>query len=241
MTWQDVFYRLSRAFGPQRWWPARSVWEVAAGCVLVQGTSWRNAELALESLRRAGRPSPEALLSMTPSTVGTLIRSSGYFRQKALRLGALAAEVERYGSLAGFLDTARRLDDDALRVRFLSIPGIGPETADCLLLYAAGRPAFVADAYARRIGVRLGLVPPDAGYEDARRRALDAWRPSPGVETLAEMHALLVELGKRHCRKLDPDCPSCPLRAGCAAAGGEAGRPAPARRPAHSPGRPVPA
>lgn len=251
-TWRVVCARLYEAFGPQGWWPARSLWEVVVGCILAQGTSWRNAERAIAGLRAAGLLHPEAVLAAAdgvavaagsasgPATWTSahdrllqVLRPSGHYRQKAERLIGVALEVERHGSLAGWLDSARRLDDDELRSRFLAVRGIGPETADCLLLYAAGRATFVADAYARRIGTRLGLLPPALDYEGARRAALRAWRPTPGAAELAEAHALFVELGKRHCRKRDPRCVSCPLVRVCptgsaalaSARGG--GRPAP--------------
>lgn len=192
-----------------------------------------NAERALAALRRAGLDRPEAMLAAPDSVVLAAVRPAGYPRRKASTLFNAAAEVERAGGLAAWLDSARRLPDAELRERLLSIPGVGPETADCILLYAAGRPAFVADAYARRAGERLGLLPAGAGYEDARRRAMASWTPSPGVAALAEAHALIVELSKRHCRKREPVCATCPLLALCptGAARQAAGAPA---GPAHS-------
>lgn len=247
-SWRSVSERLLLAFGPQGWWPAQTVWEVVVGAVLAQGTSWRNAERAIARLRAARLLDPEAMAEAGRSgsegaelRLLDALRPSGYFRRKADRLLRLAAEVERYGSLAGWLDAAHRLKDEELRRRFLALSGVGPETADSLLLYAAGRPTFVADAYARRIGERLGLLGPGTGYEAARRAALSSWRPSPGAAELAEAHALLVELAKRHCRKREPDCRPCPLLELCptgsarvGAARGASARPH--RRPGRGPG-----
>ncbi|MBE3590040.1 MAG: endonuclease [Firmicutes bacterium] len=215
-----VYRTLLAAFGPQRWWPAATVWEIVAGAILAQGTAWRQVEAALALMKERGLMEPERILEADDDALHAALRPAGYFRRKAERLRLAAAEVERFGSLAGWLDAARRLADDALRRRFLELPGVGPETADDLLLYAAGRAAFVADTYARRIGARLGWFPPDVRYEDARAAMMAAWRAS--TTEWAELHALLVELGKRHCRARRPDCAVCPLRAGCAHATGRA-------------------
>lgn len=237
-TWPAVYTTLLAAFGPQGWWPAASVWEIVAGAILTQGTAWVNAERALAGLRRAGWMDPQALLGAGESRLEEVVRPAGYPRRKASTLRAAAAEVERAGSLAAWLDSGWRLPDGELRARLLGLPGIGPETADCILLYAAGRPAFVADAYARRAGERLGLVPPGTSYDDARRRALASWSPSPGAAALAEAHALLVELGKRHCRKRAPVCAPCPLLGMCPTGVARAAQSLPAgasrARPAHS-------
>lgn len=208
-----MYHVLKTAFGPQRWWPARSVWEIAVGAVLTQNTSWRQAERAIARLDAAGLPAPHRLLDADDDALYEAVHPAGYFRQKSARLRWIAAEVERHGSLAAWLDAGGRLPDDALRRRFLAIPGIGPETADCLLVYTAGRPAFVADAYARRIGTRLGWFEGAVDYETARAAVMAAWRAT--AAEWAEFHALLVELSKRHCRAR-PACGGCPLRRECA-------------------------
>ncbi len=198
---------LLRAFGPQRWWPGRTPYEVAVGAVLTQYTTWRNAARAVAALRAARLLDPRRLAAAPPSTLERLVRPAGTYRQKAARLRALTAWLLRRfgGRFAGL----RRAPLRALRRELLAVPGLGPETTDAILLYAAGRPVFVADAYLRRVLARHRVLPAGASYEEARA-FMEAHLPSDPA-LFNELHALVVELGKRHCRTV-PRCDGCPLR-----------------------------
>ncbi len=206
---RTILDRLARAYGPQEWWPARGPFEMMAGALLTQRTTWRNAERAIASLRSAGVLSPEALATLPVSGIEPLVRMAGTFRTKAARLKALA----RWYVDNGAREALAARPTAELRLELLGLPGIGAETADAILVYAFARPVFVVDAYARRILSRYGWAKGDEPYErisDAVARALgrDAAR-------LGEFHALLVEHGKLHCRAT-PRCTECPLAARCA-------------------------
>lgn len=200
----SVYQRLFDRFGPQHWWPARSRLEIVVGALLTQNTAWTNVEKAIERLRQAGLLDAAALPRAPVAVVAEAVRPAGYFNVKAQRLVALAQALEAEGGLEGLdgWETA------TLRVWLLSRPGVGPETADAVLLYAFQRPVFVVDAYARRIFGRLELIRGDEPYEVLRR----AWeRELPGEAALLnEFHALLVRLGKEHCRTR-ARCGQCPL------------------------------
>lgn len=203
-----VFYRrLLRALGPQHWWPARTRFEVIVGAILTQNTAWQNVRRTIENLRRAGLLSFAAMRRAPRPELATLLRPSGYFNQKAKKLDHFLRFVvrEHGGSLARMFrqPTAR------LRDRLLGLNGIGPETADSILLYAGGRPAFVVDAYTRRILARHGLIREEDDYEEIKR-LFEANLPR-SVRTYNEYHALLVEVGKRFCRPRQADCAACPL------------------------------
>jgi len=203
---KQVYDLLYDAFGPQRWWPADSRTEVVIGAILTQNTAWKNVERAMTNLRVAGMISFERLYQLDVDDLAALIRPAGTFRVKAGRLKAFVdVLMESHGG-----DLDRMLDDDldAARRRLLAIPGIGPETADAILLYAGNRPSFVVDAYTRRILARHHLVDRRAHYERIRRLFMDSLEPD--VEKFNEYHALLVELGKRHCRTR-AFCDGCPL------------------------------
>ena len=205
---RTVLERLAAAYGPQQWWPAREPFEMMAGALLTQRTTWRNAERAIASLRREGVLSPEALALAPVSRLESLIRTAGTFRTKAVRLKALA----RWYVDAGGRDALAARPTANLRTELLALPGIGPETADDILVYAFARPVFVVDAYARRILSRYGWAEGDEPYDrlsDSVARAIGA-----DAARLGELHALLVEHGKRHCRST-PRCGRCPLATGC--------------------------
>ena len=203
-----VLERLAAAYGPQEWWPARDPFEMMAGALLTQRTTWRNAERAIASLRREGVLSPEALAFVPEPRLEALIRMAGTFRTKAVRLRALA----RWYVDAGGRDALAARPTENLRSELLALPGIGPETADDILVYAFTRPVFVVDAYARRILSRYGWAQGDEPYEQLSDTVARAIGPDPTL--LGEFHALLVEHGKRHCRSA-PRCTGCPLAAEC--------------------------
>jgi endonuclease-3 related protein len=177
------------------------------GAILTQGAAWTRVERALAALRQAGALRPERMRRLSRSRLEALVMPAGFFRVKARRLRAFLAHLDRRhrGRLRRLLGQPA----PALRAELLAVPGIGPETADSILLYAAGRPLFVVDAYTRRILARHRAVPPDVGYE-ALRRHFEANLPrDPGLYN--EFHALLVRVAKEHCRTR-PRCAGCPLR-----------------------------
>ena len=205
---RTIFQRLAAAYGPQDWWPARDPFEMMAGALLTQRTAWRNAERAIASLRRAGALSPEVLAVLPPPALEALIRPAGTFRAKAARLRVLA----QWYIDAGGRGSLMRRPTVELRAELLGLPGIGPETADDILVYVFARPVFVVDTYARRIFSRFGSAGKEESYEQLSAAVAGALGRDAAV--LGEFHALLVEHGKRHCRAT-PRCTGCPLEARC--------------------------
>jgi len=203
----EYFNALFTRLGPQHWWPGKTPFEVIVGAILTQSTLWRNVDLALAKLRGAGLLTPTAIEQVHVRRLQPLIRSAGYWRQKARALKSFARFLreEYQGSLDQMFDTPTIV----LREKLLGIFGIGPETADAVLLYAGQHGAFVVDAYTKRILVRHGWANDKAKYDDIR------WqfeRRFPGdVKTFNEFHALIVVAGKTWCRKHDPKCSECPL------------------------------
>lgn len=193
--------------GPQKWWPARTPFEVIVGAILTQNTSWTNVERAIANLRRERLLNPRALERVPFARLAGLIRSSGYFRQKAKKLKAFVRflRAEYSGSLARMFRTPTL----ELRQKLLAVHGIGPETADSILLYAGKKDVFVVDAYTRRIFSRHGWVPENVSYEELRSK-IEAALPR-NVSRYNEFHALLVMAGKNWCRTREPRCSECPL------------------------------
>ena len=186
--------------------PAQAL-EVCIGAILTQNTAWTNVERALENLHRS-RTLP-GLARIPLARLQRLIRPSGYFRQKAERLRLFARWA---GEAKGLSRRLRRAPLGPLREELLSLKGVGPETADSMLLYGGGRPSFVVDAYTRRIGSRMGWYRADSSYGDVQ--AYFTGRLPRSVPAYNELHALFVRLAKEHCRT-KPLCPGCPLRPGC--------------------------
>lgn len=221
-----------RAYGPQNWWPAQSRFEVIVGAFLTQNTAWVNVEKAMRNLRAARALSPAAIRQMPISRLEALLRPSGYYRQKALRLKRFVSFLERrYG---GSLQRMFGRPTQELRVELLSLNGVGPETADSILLYAGGREVFPVDAYARRILERHLLASPKASYEELRRMfetalhdceepaaqgceprhtrsRMSAAARTQRAQRFSEMHALIVRVGNQFCRKSEARCGECPL------------------------------
>ena len=204
---RTVLDRLLKRFGPQSWWPADDRFEMMVGAVLTQNTAWRNVERSLAALRQAEVLTPRALWCLPEPELQTLIRSSGFFQRKSQCLKNLAGVI--CGPYRGRIDAFLAGDLLAVRRRLLDQPGIGPETADCIVLYAANLPIFVVDAYTRRIFSRLGLLDAQASYDTIQQYAM---RRLPADHALFnEFHALLVALAKDCCRSRNPLCESCPL------------------------------
>ncbi len=192
------------AFGPQHWWPADGPLEVIIGAVLTQGTAWTNAERALANLKRKNLISLDRLVRLPVAELAPVIRPSGFHNVKARRLQSVLSRVAGLGGMAGL----SRLRTETLRTELLACPGVGPETADTILLYAFARPAFVIDAYTRRILYRYGLAADTEGYAELQHR-FESHLPHD-ARLYNEYHALLVRLAKTHCRAT-PDCSGCPL------------------------------
>ncbi|MGH9775573.1 MAG: endonuclease III domain-containing protein [Candidatus Acidiferrales bacterium] len=204
----DAYFKvLLDSLGPQHWWPGRTPFEVLVGAILTQSTAWTNVEKAILNLRREKLLTPLAIEKVSFSRLARLVRPSGYFRQKARKLKAFVRFLRKqYG---GSLNRMFRTPTPELREKLLAVHGIGPETADSILLYAGGRPVFVIDAYTKRVLARHGWVSENARYNEMREffeRNL-----SPDAARYNEFHALLVQVGKNWCRPREPKCRECPL------------------------------
>ncbi len=204
-----VYRRLRAAHGPQHWWPGDSRFEIMVGAVLTQNTAWTNVERAIANLKRARALTPAAIVAVPSSRLARWLRPSGYFNVKARRLKSLC----RWLIAQGGVRALSRLDTPDLRAALIAVHGVGPETADDIVLYAFGRPVFVIDAYTRRIFARLGVIAGDEGYETLRHffeRTL-----GPDAVLFNEYHALIVRHGKDVCRTR-PRCAHCCLAPHCA-------------------------
>ncbi|HWR37679.1 MAG TPA: endonuclease III domain-containing protein [Clostridia bacterium] len=234
----NYYETLARAWGPQHWWPAETPFEVILGAYLTQNTAWTNVEKAFANLRSVDAISVGAIRRLPLSELEQLIRPAGYFRQKAARLKTFVSFLDQHyrGSLARMFAQPT----DRLRAELLALNGVGPETADSILLYAGHHEVFVVDAYTRRIFERHGITTSKSSYEEIRQlveRALansvgpapvepGAGNPAPPIhrpsqmscalrsgqaQVLNEFHGLIVQVGKHHCLSRVPACKGCPL------------------------------
>jgi endonuclease-3 related protein len=199
-----VYRLLYTAFGPQHWWPGDTPLEIAVGAILTQNTAWANVEKAIAVLKSRRLLDLERLVQLSPIELAPLIRSAGFYHVKAARLVAFIRWLGAHGGFSGL----RRIPTQTLRSLLLSCDGVGPETADSILLYALGRPVFVVDAYTRRILSRYGLIAGDEPYENLRRMFESSLPCRPKLYN--EYHALFVRLAKVNCRS-KPVCDLCPL------------------------------
>jgi len=235
-----AFSRLRRHFGPQRWWPADTPFEVCVGAILTQNTAWANVEKAIARLRRARVLSPDRLRAVPHRRLAALIRPAGYFNVKARRLRSFLDFL--HAEFRGDLPRLFRLPTPLAREKLLAVNGIGPETADSILLYAGGHASFVVDAYTRRILIRHGWVRPTAGYDEIQAlfeqslggdlkpdirhpncpvafptghlpsgMSRRSARHAPRTRLFNEYHALIVAAGKHCCLAREPRCETCPL------------------------------
>ena len=205
----SIYKTLYALFGPQKWWPADSAFEVIIGAILTQNTNWKNVEKAIYNLKLAKALNPKAILESRKSKLENWLRPSGYYRQKTKKLKIFIKHL-----LARYKGQLRLMFDkpiNQLREELLSIYGIGPETADSILLYAAGKQSFVVDAYTRRIGNRVRLYQTNDYHEI---KAYFEKNLPTRLEIYKEFHALLVELAKNYCRST-PLCKPCPLSKSC--------------------------
>lgn len=234
---RQIYHKLAQAWGAQHWWPAETPFEVIVGAILTQNTSWTNVERAMAQLRESGLLNLEGIRNVPLAELESLIRSSGYFRQKAQRLKDFVTFID--AKYAGSLERMFTMPTDLLRVELLKQKGIGMETADSILLYAGLHAVFVVDAYTRRVFERHGIVNESAKYdeirllvegalagEDApvsavletgsrpavhRPSAMSTAQQTKKTRVYNEMHGLLVQAGKHYCHKTRPDCDTCRL------------------------------
>ena len=213
----DVYHRLYAAYGPQHWWPGEGSFEVIAGAILTQSAAWTNVEMALTSMRAAGCWSVEAVHRVQEAELAQLVRSSGYFNAKARKLKAFAAHVAvNYpGDLDENLDRFLSKPTGALRKELLSIHGIGEETADDIMVYAAGKPSFVIDTYTRRIMDRMGIVPGVTRPKYGDYQTVFHDNLPHDTQLFNEFHALWDRHAKEACAKI-PRCEGCCLQDICA-------------------------
>ena len=202
-----IYENLYRHFGPQNWWPGETPFEICVGAILTQNTNWQNVERAISRLKERELLDPQKLYELPFDELATLIRPAGYFRVKAKRLkNFLHLLVREY---EGRLERLFAEGLPQAREKLLSVSGIGPETADSILLYAGGFPVFVIDAYTRRILLRHGLATEEMDYQ-ALQELFERNLPRD-TELFNEYHALLVACGKHYCRPRRPLCEKCPL------------------------------
>jgi endonuclease-3 related protein len=229
----EYYQTLMRAYGPQNWWPAQSRFEIIVGTFLTQNTAWGNVERAMANLRAARALTIPAIRAIKLRRLEALVRPAGYFRQKAARLKGFVRWLDKH--YGGSLERMFARPTPELRVELLSLEGVGPETADSILLYAGGHEVFPVDAYTRRILERHGLAGPGAGYEDIREMFESALREceepadhgcvprhrqsrmstakrTERAQRFNEMHALIVRVGSQWCRKSEAKCRECPLQ-----------------------------
>ncbi len=202
-----MYHLLYDWFGAQNWWPAETELEVMVGAILTQNTNWKNVEKAIANLKEKGLLSLKALHPLSTNALAEEIRPAGYYNVKAARLKNLVAFVQE--AYQGELGLCFREETDVLREGFLSVKGVGPETADSILLYAAGKPVFVVDTYTFRVMSRHGLIFEEATYELLQELFMN--NLPQDVSLYNEFHALLVQTGKHFCRKT-PRCEECPLQ-----------------------------
>ncbi len=207
----SIYHALFRAYGPQHWWPGDTPFEVLVGAVLTQNTSWTNVEKAIVNLRLARALSFSGMINAAPEKLALLIRPSGYFNIKTKRLRHLLWFI--HTNYSGSLTRMFAADSAQLRRQLLEVNGIGPETADSILLYAGEKPFFVVDAYTRRIFSRQGLIAGNADYHAVQSFFME--NLPRDARFYNEYHALIVRIGKEHCKKASPLCSDCPIRTQC--------------------------
>ncbi len=201
-----IYSRLHKRYGPQHWWPGETPFEVMVGAILTQSAAWQNVEKAINNLKAADALSPMALRQLPIEEIARLIHPCGYFNTKAVKLKTLAGWLSEVCN--DNLEKLFTTEIGDLRKQLLAVHGIGPETADSILLYAANKPVFVIDAYTRRILTRLGLAPQKDTYDDYQQLFMQALPHD--TQLFNEYHALLVRLGKTVCRR-QPLCQKCCL------------------------------
>jgi len=206
-TLLKIYQKMFEALGPRQWWPGETPFEVVIGAILTQNTNWSNVEKAIKNLKTAGKLSPEGIYGLSITELAKLIKPSGFFNVKAKRVKAFINWL--FSKYEGNLSKMFAQDLQALRGELLSVKGIGPETADSILLYAGNMPTFVVDAYTHRIFSRHELIPEESTY-DEMKSFFEENLPED-VQLFNEYHALLVNIGKTFC-KTKKVCEPCPLK-----------------------------
>ncbi|TRZ49011.1 endonuclease III domain-containing protein [bacterium] len=205
---KGIYKKLYSHFGPQAWWPGDSPFEVMVGAILTQNTSWANVEKAIKNLKNNKLLTPDKLYRLHPKKLALLIRPAGYYNIKAKRLkNFLEFFINHY---RGSVKKISQKTSKVLRQQLLCVNGIGPETADSILLYALNKPVFVVDAYTKRIFLRHKLIKDSGSYAQVQDLFMRNLKPS--AKLFNEYHALLVKLGKDFCLKNKPKCNICPLK-----------------------------
>lgn len=203
---KEFYKSLYSRYGPQHWWPAESALECILGTILTQNTSWANVEKAFENLKARSLISIDKLDSIQTEKLANLIRPSGYFNQKAIKIKTFVSYVKK--TYDGDLDKMLGQDTHKLREELLCIKGIGPETADSILLYALNKPVFVIDTYTYRVLSRHSIIPERTSYQDMQELLTNSLPID--VQIFNEYHALFVKVGKEHCKR-KAICRGCPL------------------------------
>ncbi len=205
---KKIYSLLDSHFGDLAWWPADSGFEVIVGAILTQNTAWGNVEKALEALKKNKLLTPKKIVSAPGGKLARAIRPAGYYNIKTGRLKNISKFL--LTECGGKLEKLKKFDTKTLREKLLQVKGIGPETADSILVYALEKPVFVVDAYTKRIFHRHGLISEDAGYYDVQGLVHENFPEK--IKKLNQFHALIVEAGKKFCRKKSGLCRECPLR-----------------------------
>lgn len=203
----EIYHRLFKAYGPRHWWPGETPFEVMVGAILTQNTSWRNVEKAIQKLKNKGVLNAEGIHQLRKSQLAPLIRSSGYYRIKAERLKAFVDFL--FENYDGNINRMGKERLKTLRAKLLKVNGIGPETADSILLYGLKKRIFVVDAYTKRILLRHEMISESASYGEIQRLFMNHLPHNKRL--FNEYHALLVHLGKTLCKKV-PRCDICPIK-----------------------------
>jgi endonuclease-3 related protein len=204
----EIYHRLFYAFGPQHWWPGDTPFEIAVGTILTQNTNWGNVEKAIRNLKRQSALSAKVIHKMPAKKLAGLIRPAGYFNVKARRLKSFIGLL-----MDGYCGSMKRMKEEGLnplREKLLQVNGIGPETADSILLYALEKPAFVIDAYTKRVLSRHGITGLEKTYDEFQDLFHSALKRDVGL--FNEYHALFVRVGKTFCKRQNPLCDQCPVR-----------------------------
>jgi endonuclease-3 related protein len=204
----EIYHRLFQAFGPQHWWPGDTPFEIAVGAILTQNTNWGNVEKAIGNLKRQSALSAKVIHEMPVNKLAGLIRPAGYFNVKAQRLKSFIGFL-----VEGYRGSMKRMEEEdlnPLREKLLHVNGIGPETADSILLYALEKAVFVIDAYTKRVLSRHGIMGHEKSYDEFRNLFHSALKRDIGL--FNEYHALFVMVGKTYCKRKRPLCGQCPLR-----------------------------
>ncbi|OGW36752.1 MAG: endonuclease [Nitrospirae bacterium RBG_13_39_12] len=203
-----IYHTLYQFFGPQYWWPGDTPFEIAVGAILTQNTNWGNVEKAINNLKKEKALNPKAIHKMPISRLALLIKPAGYFNVKAKRLKSFIKFL--MNEYRGSMSKMKKEDTNSLREKLLSINGVGPETADSILLYALEKPVFVVDAYTKRVLSRHGIMEHDKPYEIFQELFISSLKRD--ARLFNEYHALIVRVGKTFCKRREPLCEICPLK-----------------------------